>query len=83
MLQAALVRRGLSAFLVVPLLRYVETRSLSVQGLGDRLRPAGLGPQLVPGGAFTPEELEVLFQADLTELSLRLRDSQRTSEWGM
>eukprot|EP00969_Alexandrium_andersonii_P357965 15449970-Alexandrium_andersonii.AAC.1 len=51
MLQAALVRRGLIAFVVVSLLHYVETRSLSVQGLSHRLRPAGLGLQLVLGGA--------------------------------
>eukprot|EP00969_Alexandrium_andersonii_P138814 6138716-Alexandrium_andersonii.AAC.1 len=47
MVQAALVRRGLPAFLVASLLQYVEGRVRSVQGLNERLRPAGLGDPLV------------------------------------
>eukprot|EP00969_Alexandrium_andersonii_P221506 9783142-Alexandrium_andersonii.AAC.1 len=45
--------------------------------------PAGLGAHLAPGGALTAEELEVLFQSDLSELAVRLQDSQRTTERGM
>eukprot|EP00969_Alexandrium_andersonii_P242387 10705235-Alexandrium_andersonii.AAC.1 len=82
MVQEVLVRRGLSAFLVASLLQYVEDRVLSVQGLNDRLRPAGLGSRLVPGGPLRREDWDVLFQGRAEEVA-RAIGGHRTAEWGM
>eukprot|EP00969_Alexandrium_andersonii_P105420 4651429-Alexandrium_andersonii.AAC.1 len=62
MLRAVGARRELSAFLTASLLHYVESRAISVQGLNERFRPAGLGDCLAPGSPLGREELQVLFQ---------------------
>eukprot|EP00969_Alexandrium_andersonii_P361179 15456989-Alexandrium_andersonii.AAC.1 len=72
MLRALVARRELSAFLTASLLHYVESRAISVHGLNERFRPAGLGDLLAPGSPFGREELQVLFQGQAVEAARAL-----------
>eukprot|EP00969_Alexandrium_andersonii_P210170 9284154-Alexandrium_andersonii.AAC.1 len=70
--------RDRPSFLVASLLQYVEGRVLSVQGLSERLRPAGLGDLLAPGSPLQLDELNVLFQGQAEETA-RALGGRRTS----